>query len=173
MFPPSCTASPNVATLYSEHHGWLQEWLRRRLGNAFDAADLAQDTFLRVLRTLEPIREPRAYLTTIAHGLVVNHWRRQDLERAYRETLATVSDTLAPSPEEGALLLEALCELDALLNQLNPKARAAFLLAHLDGYTYLEIAARLDVSERMVKKYMAQAMLHCLTADQAMGLATP
>lgn len=45
--------------------------------------------------------------------------------------------------------------------------RAAFLLAHLEGYTYLEIAARLKVSERMVKKYMAQAMLHCLTAGPA------
>lgn len=167
MSPPPCTASPDLATLYSDHHGWLQDWLRRRLGNAFDAADLAHDTFLRLLRSLEPVREPRAYLTTIAHGLVVNHWRRQDLERAYRETLATVADTQAPSPEEGALLLEALCELDALLNQLNPKARTAFLLAQLEGYTYIEIAARLDVSERMVKKYMAQAMLHCLTAGGA------
>lgn len=167
MSPPPCTASPDLATLYSDHHGWLQDWLRRRLGNAFDAADLAHDTFLRLLRSLEPVREPRAYLTTIAHGLVVNHWRRQDLERAYRETLATVADTQAPSPEEGALLLEALCELDALLNQLNPKARTAFLLAQLEGYTYIEIAARLDVSERMVKKYMAQAMLHCLTAGRA------
>ncbi|MCG2599293.1 sigma-70 family RNA polymerase sigma factor [Achromobacter insuavis] len=166
MFPSPRAASPDIEVLYSDHHGWLQDWLRRRLGNAFDAADLAHDTFLRVLRNLEPIREPRAYLTTIAHGLVVNHWRRQDLERAYRDTLATVADTLAPSPEEGALLLDALCELDALLNQLNPKARAAFLLSHLEGYTYLEIAARLDVSERMVKKYMAQAMLHCLTAGQ-------
>ncbi len=167
MSPPPSTASPDLATLYSDHHGWLQDWLRRRLGNAFDAADLAHDTFLRLLRSLEPVREPRAYLTTIAHGLVVNHWRRQDLERAYRETLATVADTQAPSPEEGALLLEALCELDALLNQLNPKARTAFLLAQLEGYTYIEIAARLDVSERMVKKYMAQAMLHCLTAGRA------
>ncbi|PEQ14781.1 sigma-70 family RNA polymerase sigma factor, partial [Piscirickettsia salmonis] len=151
-----------VHLLYRAHHGWLQDWLRRRLGNAFDAADLAHDTFLRVLRhrhELDALREPRAYLTTIAHGLVVNHWRRQDLERAYRDTLATVADTLAPSPEEGALLLDALCELDALLNQLNPKARAAFLLSHLEGYTYVEIAASLEVSERMVKKYMAQAML--------------
>ena len=77
------------------------------------------------------------------------------------------------SPEQLVDMLEALCELDALLNQLNPKARAAFLLAHLDGYTYLEIATRLDVSERMVKKYMAQAMLHCLTAGQAPGAGTP
>ncbi|OZI70678.1 sigma-70 family RNA polymerase sigma factor [Bordetella genomosp. 12] len=165
--PSSASLPPDVAALYSEHHGWLQAWLRRRLGNAFDAADLAHDTFVRLLRQLEPIREPRAYLTTVAHGLVVNHWRRLDLERAYCETLATVDEALAPSPEEGALLLEALCELDALLNQLNPKARTAFLLAHLEGHTYAEIATQLAVSERMVKKYMAQAMLHCLTAGQA------
>ena len=163
MFSPPRAASPDIEVLYSDHHGWLQDWLRRRLGNAFDAADLAHDTFLRGLR------EPSAFLNRIAHGLVVNHWRRQDLERAYRDTLATVADTLAPSPEEGALLLDALCEPEALLNQLNPKARAAFLLSHLEGYTYLEIAARLEVSERMVKKYMAQAMLHCLTAGQTLA----
>ena len=32
----------NVAALYSEHHRWLQSWIKRKLGNAFDAADLAQ-----------------------------------------------------------------------------------------------------------------------------------
>lgn len=60
MFSPPRAASPDIEVLYSDHHGWLQDWLRRRLGNAFDAADLAHDTFLRVLRNLEPIREPRA-----------------------------------------------------------------------------------------------------------------
>ena len=35
--------------LYSEHNGWLKGWLRVRLGNAADAADLAQDTFIRVM----------------------------------------------------------------------------------------------------------------------------
>ena len=164
MFPSPRAASPDIEVLYSDHHGWLQDWLRRRLGNAFDAADLAHDTFLRVLRNLEPIREPRAYLTTIAHGLVVNHWRRQDLERAYRDTLATVADTLAPSPEEGALLLDALCELDALLNQLNPKARAAFLYNRLDGLSHAEIAGKLGVSVPRVRQYLAQGMRQCYIA---------
>ncbi|MDD3484875.1 sigma factor, partial [Azovibrio restrictus] len=40
------TADP-LTRLYRDHHGWLQGWLRRRLGNAHEAADLAQDTFLR------------------------------------------------------------------------------------------------------------------------------
>ncbi|OPL22089.1 hypothetical protein B5L72_34410 [Pseudomonas aeruginosa] len=40
--------------LYSEHHGWLQNWLRGKLGCAADAADLAQDTFSRMLDGLKP-----------------------------------------------------------------------------------------------------------------------
>lgn len=38
-----------VRSLYIDHHGWLQGWLRRKLGNACDAADLAHDTFVRVM----------------------------------------------------------------------------------------------------------------------------
>jgi RNA polymerase sigma factor (sigma-70 family) len=159
-----------ITDLYREHHGWLQGWLRRKLGCKHQAADFAHDTFLKVLTRLErpTLREPRAYLVTIANGLVVNHWRRQEVERAYLETLALQPEALAPSEEERALLLEALCELDALLHRLNPKARSAFLLAQLDGLGYREIAGQLDVSERMVKKYMAQAMLHCLQAEIAL-----
>ncbi len=70
--------------LYSEHHGWLQNWLRGKLGCAADAADLAQDTFLRILlkRELREIGMPRAFLRTIARGLVIDHWRREELQRA-------------------------------------------------------------------------------------------
>jgi len=160
-------ASPlNVEALYCDHHGWLQGWLRRKLGNAFDAADLAHDTFLKLLgeRKIAALREPRAYLATVAHSLAVNLWRRQEIERAYLDTLAGLPEKSFPPPETRALVLETLCELDALLDRLNPKARSAFLFARLDGLTYGEIAARLQVSERMVKKYMAQAMLHCLAS---------
>ncbi|MDZ4357508.1 MAG: sigma factor, partial [Variovorax sp.] len=38
-----------VRVLYGDHHGWLQGWLRRRLGSACDAADLAHDVFMRLL----------------------------------------------------------------------------------------------------------------------------
>ncbi|MET0125075.1 MAG: sigma factor, partial [Pseudomonas caspiana] len=38
-----------VDTLYRDHHGWLHGWLRKRLGDREQAADIAQDTFLRLL----------------------------------------------------------------------------------------------------------------------------
>ena len=57
-----------IEGLYAEHHGWLRGWLRGRLGNAFDAADLAHDTYLRILssgRMPEP-QQSRQHLAQIA-----------------------------------------------------------------------------------------------------------
>lgn len=159
---PSEPAS--IDAIYREHHGWLLGWFRRRLGGASCAADLAHDTFVRLMvsRDSPMLKEPRAFLRTLAHGVVVNHWRRQDIERAWLEAVAVLPEPLAPSPEERLLALETLCRIDAMLDRLNPKARTAFLLSQLDGLGYAEIAAQLKVSQRMVKKYMAQAMLQCL-----------
>ncbi|MEG1082759.1 MAG: sigma factor, partial [Pseudomonas sp.] len=59
-----CIHLRNVETLYSGHHGWLYARLRKRLGNAMDAADLVQDTFARILASnVTAINEPRAYLS--------------------------------------------------------------------------------------------------------------
>ena len=161
--PPTHTA---VEELYTAHHAWLQGWLRRHLGEAAQhSADLAQDTFLRLLTRPRPIdagRSPRAYLSTIARGLVVDHWRRHAVERAWFDTLAAQPEALAPSPEDSALVVEALCRISRLLDQLAPRARQAFLLARVDGCSAAEIALEMGVSQRMVRKYVAQAMLHCI-----------
>ncbi|TDS85025.1 sigma-70 family RNA polymerase sigma factor [Comamonas sp. JUb58] len=153
-----------VATLYSDHHHWLQTWLRRKVGNAFDAADLAQDTFMRILqaREVQRLESPRAYVTTVAKGVLVNWCRRQALERAYLEALAQLPEPLAPSPEERALVLEALHEIDAMLDTLPPVVRRTFLLSQLDGLAYADIAEQLGVSLSSVKRYMAQAFRQCL-----------
>lgn len=159
----------SVQHLYREHHGWLSNWLVARLGCSHNAADIAQDTFLRLLTSthnVPALREPRAYLSTIAKGLVVNFWRRQAIERAYLDALALQPEALEPSPESREMILETLAAIDAMLLRLPSKVRQAFLLAQLEGLTYAMIAQRLGVSERMVKKYMAQAMLHCLLLEE-------
>jgi RNA polymerase sigma-70 factor (ECF subfamily) len=152
-------------TFYAEHHGWLSTWLRRRLGCTHSAADLAQDTFVRVLlrpQVLPTLREPRAYLSTLAKGVISEHWRRQALERAYLDALALMPEPLALSPEERLELLQTLDEIDAMLDGLAPKAREAFVLSQLEGLTYVAIAERLQISERTVKRYMQQGFERCL-----------
>lgn len=157
------------SSLYTEHHGWLQGWLRRKLGNACDAADLAHDTFVRVLARRDQgnptpaLREPRAYLGTIARALVADFFRRKDLERAYLEALAALPQASQPSPETGAIMLEALVAIDAMLDGLKPQVRQAFLLSQLEGLTYEQIAAQLGVTKRTVSNHMCKAIGHCLS----------
>jgi RNA polymerase sigma-70 factor (ECF subfamily) len=152
--------------LYCDHHGWLQGWLARKLGNASDAADLAHDTFLRLL-TRQTSRslgsEPRALLTHIAKGLVVDRWRRQDVERAYLETIAHLPEPEVPSPETRWLILETLYRIEAMLRDLPEKTRQAFLMSQIDGLTYPQIAEELGVSLVSVKRYMRDAFLACLS----------
>ncbi|WP_022961044.1 sigma-70 family RNA polymerase sigma factor [Halopseudomonas pelagia] len=156
----------HIQHLYVSHHGWLREWLRRQLQCRQQSADLAQDAFVRLLSKgnaeLAEIKQPRAYLRTVAKGLLYNHWRRRQIEVAYLEALAQQPAAVEPSPESRALIIETLMQIDQLLGQLPGKVRQAFLMSQLEGLGYAVIATRLGVSERMVKKYMAQAMLHCL-----------
>lgn len=158
-------------TLYSNHHSWLYGWLKRKLGDAGDAADLAQDTFLRILTAPEQsaekqsgwqLQEPRAYLTVVAKRLMANLYRRRALEQAYLESLALMPQLLAPAPEHSLLILATLQQVDSMLDGLEEKPRAAFLMAQLEGMTYAQIALQLEVSERSVKRYMVQAMARCI-----------
>ncbi|MGY1489269.1 sigma-70 family RNA polymerase sigma factor [Methylobacillus pratensis] len=161
----------SLQLLYTHHHGWLQDWLRRKLGDAADAADVAQDTFMRILTAPEHIaekksgwqlQEPRAYLTVVAKRLVANLYRRRALEQAYLDSLALMPDLSAPSPEHRLVILETLQQIDSMLDGLPAKVRAAFLLAQLEGMTYAQIAQQLKTSERTVKRYMVQAMARCI-----------
>jgi len=157
----------HVSVLYRDHHGWLAGWLRKKLGNAPDAADLAQDTFVRLLansRVADLGAEPRAFLTHIAKGLVVDHWRRQAVERAYREALAAVPHEHAPSPETRLLILEALMRIDTMLRAMPAQTRDIFLLAQMDGLTYAQIAQQLGLAVITVKRHMHKAFVACLAA---------
>lgn len=162
----SAESSQQIHALYVDHHGWLKGWLRNRLGCSDQAADLAHDTFLRVLTKPVEMREPRAFLTTVARGLMINFLRRRELENAYLDALASWPEVEDAGPEHHALVVEALLQIDTILRGLPAKVRHAFLLSQLEGMKYDEIAVHLGVSVSMVKKYMLQAITHCLRVQQ-------
>lgn len=154
--------------LYRDNRGWLESWLRRRMSNGHDAADLSQDTFVRLLASSQRIadlQEPRAYLATVGKRLLANFYKRRSLEQAYLDALALLPEDCVPSPEQRWLLLETLQVLDELLDGLPTAVRRAFLWSQLEGLGYHDIAERLQVSERTIKRYMAQAYEHCLLVD--------
>lgn len=150
--------------LYRDHHSWLSGFLQRRLGCSHSAADLLQDTYLRLLTRgrLPEHAHSRGYLTRIAKGLVIDLYRRRRVEQAYLDELASQPEASHPSPEVQAQAVEALMLVDRLLRGLPNNVSRALLMHRLDGMGYREIAEQLGVSVSSVEKYIARALQHCL-----------
>lgn len=159
----------NVEYLYNEHNTWLKGWLRTKLNCSYQAADLAQDTFVRVLMrrdelNMAQLRKPQAYLRVIAKGLLVDHFRRKDVERTFLEALSYLPQPEVISPEAQKILLETLHQIDYALDRLPAPVRQAFLLSQLEGASYQEIADHMNISTRTVKRYMQKGFSQCLLA---------
>lgn len=151
--------------LYQGHHGWLLGWLRRRLHCPHNAADLAQDTFIRVLTAGPYVApcEPRAFLATVARRLIIDNGRRKRLEQAYREELEQWTCRLehAPSPEQILQAVQLLEGIDWALARMKPRVRETFILRHFEGFNQNEIATHLSVSLRTVQMDLVLALEAC------------
>ena len=157
-----------LTDFYMQNHRWLQAWVVKKVGSTSEAADLAHDVFANILskpsclQLIHELREPKAYLATVAKGVLVNHFKRQTLEQAYLEALADHAEWVTVSAEEKLILLEVLHQIDQVLDGLSAQVRQAFLFAQLEGLSYADIARKLGISERTVKRHMAKAYEHCL-----------
>lgn len=151
-----------IGSLYQAHHSWLFRLLNRKLNNSADAADLAQDAFINLLKKPKYFTDDlgvRNYLSRVASGLCVDFWRRQKVEQAYREVLALRPEEFTISPELQHDLLETLFEVDKLLSQLPNKVATVFIMAQLDGMSYQKIATKQGISLRSVNNYMTIALV--------------
>ncbi|QNK03657.1 RNA polymerase sigma factor [Dyella telluris] len=156
-----------MARLFEQQHDTLYRYFLKRTAHAWDAQDLVQELYLRLLRTDRDqgavIQNPEAYLFTVAANLVKEHaTRRQrsplgsdDLEEVI-ERLATPCD--AAAGVDRSLRRERLAD---TIGRLPAKCRAALVMHYRDELGYRDIAERLDISTHMVKKYIVKALAVC------------
>src|ERR1700730_9335371 len=163
-----------VERLFAEHRAALQTFFLRRIRTKSDAADLAQEEYVRMLRIgdQEAIRNPVHYLYTVANNLVKEHAVLD------RRQASGIDIDEAPAHEQLETLPEFDGELDArqrvarlgvVLKQLRPKCRAAVVLRFTHELSYREIAIHLGVSPQMAKKYVAQGLSHCQRRMSRLG----
>lgn len=156
--------SDPINTLYRQHHSWLYQWLKRRLNHSEDAADLAHDTFIRILKRKDQLYfdQPRALLTTVAKGILINWYQRKSIERAYLEALSSRPEYDEISPEQKISAIESLCLINQLLNQMPERQQQVFIWSQLEGLTQQEIANRLNISTRTVMRDLVAVLTQCL-----------
>ena len=146
--------------------GGLQAFFHRRLQAKSEAADLVQEVYLRMLRVRDPetIQNPEAYLYTVAGNLLKERLvasRRQGEIARVEEADTTSWQTNMPELEVTTDTARRLARLRVVLGELSPQCAAALLLQYRHGLSYQEIAERLEISPRMVKKYLAQSIELC------------
>lgn len=144
---------------------WVDRWnrdIRRFVGSRVpdrtEVEDIAQEVYLRVLRLrdLGHVRNPEAYLIRIA-GHVIAEWRLQSqkVRNHGSDDLASLVD--GSSPELDLEYSLAQDRLDRALATLSPLVRATVILRIRDGLTHEEIARRLTISRRQVRRNLARA----------------
>ena len=152
--------------LFSEQGGALQAFLSRGCVKHPDAAELAQEVYLRMLRVpdMTSVRNPEAYLYAVASNLAKEHAHREARDSGALDIDdPSVQEQLAELPTFAGQLDREKTHQAAPrgADQLSPKCRAAVVLQYWHGLTYEEIGQRLGVSANMVKKYLSQAIVHC------------
>ncbi len=168
-----------VNEILQEHGRRLRSFLAKRLQHAAaDLPDLVQEVYLRLLRVpnAQTIRSPQAYLFTVA--LHVLHQHRLNLSSSPEsvDISVDIADALpslrareGENPAEQVEAWDRLEEFDRVLSQLPRQTYAVFVLHREYGYSREEIAAKLGLSYAMVKKHLAQALVHCrLHLDKGM-----
>jgi RNA polymerase sigma-70 factor (ECF subfamily) len=164
----------------------LRTTLHRLLGADDDLDDLLQDVWIQILRSL-PSYRGQAQLLVWAERIAVRTTFRYLRSRQRRTSEAASSSPSRPSNrylaprlaladfvdfEPNAEAREALRHLQALLDGLKPRCRAAFILFALDGKSLREIAARTCSSLPATKSRIIRARRRIATAahaDEALG----
>ena len=144
--------------------GWRQQWnrslvqfLRRRVRAAVDIEDLAQETYLRLLRArdLSEVRDPHAYLLRVASHVALE-WRDDQRLTGYAVDLdeTMLIDANPPELELDARLSQERFE--NVLAEASPMMRAVLISRLRDERSCDEIARELDITLRQVRRYLAR-----------------
>ena len=151
-----------ILGLFQEQSAPLLKYLTSRFRDREDAAEIAQEAWLRMHRLEHPeeLSNPKAYLFQMASNIAVDRARRHALElRVCRDEFATLDEGL-PSAERAVAAEESIDLIRAALRDLPADCRQAFVLHRGRDMSYPDIARQMGVSTSMVEKYIARALKH-------------
>jgi RNA polymerase sigma-70 factor (ECF subfamily) len=143
----------------------------RLLGAAGDAEDIVQDSWLRMRRTDEVIRSPKAYMATVVTRLCLNHLTAARTQREtypgpwLPEPAPTVDIAITSEPDASGIAAvergeEVSMAVLVLLERLSPEERAVFVLREAFAYPYAEIASVIGKSVAATRQLSHRAREH-------------
>lgn len=160
-------AKQHVATLYSSHSGYVQDFIRRKVGSVEIAEDLTQETFIRIMRSKgqEDIQNVRSYLFKIAHNLTIDYFRSntRNVLSSVKSAVAEVEETVDERVmiEHRAIMRDQIEKIDSSLENMTDLCKEIFRLSRFNGMKNVEIADQLGVCLSTVEKNISKATKYC------------
>jgi RNA polymerase sigma factor (sigma-70 family) len=158
------TSSRFLSDLFASEAPRLRRLLRR-FGPGVSPDDIVQESFARLCAVDQAtIHSPRAFLTQTARNLAIDGIRRNGVApiTAVPDFDLVASAATAPGADDERESEEALlAQLDDALSTLPAHLRDAITLYMIDGLQQREIARRFGVTERTVRRYVAEALARC------------
>jgi RNA polymerase sigma-70 factor (ECF subfamily) len=152
----------DLKALYLAHRGEIQDYLNRRLRCKETAADLTQDTFIRLSEQMSRTRIEnfRAYLFSSARNLFIDHTRRQEHRKGepLEQEEANKIEHSTPTLEQTAIANQQLATLNEVIQSMPEACREVFLMVRMEGLTYVEIGERLGISSKTAYSRMVRAL---------------
>lgn len=147
---------------FRAHAGELRHFLLRQLKSPDIAADLVQETYLRMVRQppRKPVENLRALIFCIARNLVIDHVRTHTSREQHDMGLAYLYEVTGETPElvDVVAAHEELAAMHAALERLPVSCRQIFQMCRLQGLAQKEVARELGVSLSTVEKQLALAL---------------
>lgn len=158
--------------MVTRYYRELLNFLSRRVSDSATAADLAQESYLRIYSAEQSgtvVRDRRALLYKTARNLVIDHHRhagvRADVENIGNGTEPTEADEhVGPAslePEAALSSKQGVAAMVAAIEGLTPRCREAFMLNRFDGMTYAQVAERMGISVKMIELHIKNALDAC------------
>jgi RNA polymerase sigma factor (sigma-70 family) len=151
-----------ITSLFHQYREELTRRLVSMVKSHETAADLVQDTYVRLLRLGDAhvVEQPRALLHRIAANLAIDHLRKEKngVQAFDGMDAAMAAPSQSPSPERELLAKQRLRLCLQVIEQLPRRSREAFVLCRVYGYSYQEIAVRMNISESGVEKLLMRAL---------------
>lgn len=161
----------SVKDVIDRYHHSLLSFLRQRVRISENAADVAQETYVRMLQYegSREVRSPSSLLFRIAIN-VANDLGRAEQVRHVNEQCSIDDFDLEsdqPTPERELAAAQSLDNLYQVIQQLPPKCRRVFILSRVHCMTYPQIAKHCGISVKMVEKHISHALAVCLENVEA------
>lgn len=147
------------AGLVDRYNDLLCRHAQRMLGRADDAEDVVQAAWIRAYRRLRQCRDPErfgAWVFRIAANGCKDALKAERREVVPMDAVGELRSTDG-DPEDGALRAEQRRLIRAALDRLPPEQREAFLLKHLEGWSYEEMAERFGAGVSAMKMRVHRA----------------